>query len=51
VDGRQDGTGIAEWKDIERVAMTKKRWLLLGAVIVGLLVLLYFVFLCPSACH
>ena len=31
--------------------MTKQKWLLLGAVIVGLIVVLYFVFLCPSACH
>ena len=31
--------------------MTKNHWLLLGAVIVGLLVMLYFVFLCPSDCH
>ena len=31
--------------------MTKEKWLLLGAVIVGLIILLYFVFLCPSDCH
>jgi hypothetical protein len=31
--------------------MTKEKWLLLGAVIVGLIVVLYFVFLCPSDCH
>lgn len=31
--------------------MTKEKWLLLGALIVGLLVVLYFVFLCPSDCH
>ena len=33
------------------VAMTKEKWLLLGALIVGLLVVLYVVFLCPSDCH
>jgi hypothetical protein len=31
--------------------MTKEKWLLLGAMILGLLVVLYFVFLCPSDCH
>jgi len=31
--------------------MTKEKWLLLGAVIVGLLVVLYLVFLCPGDCH
>lgn len=31
--------------------MTKEKWLLLGAVIVGLLVALYFIFLCPSDCR
>lgn len=31
--------------------MTKEKWLLLGAVIVGLLVVLYLVFLCPADCH
>ena len=31
--------------------MTKEKWFLLGAVILGLIVLLYFVFLCPSDCH
>ena len=31
--------------------MTKNTWLLLGAVSVGLLVLLYFVFVCPTDCH
>ena len=33
------------------VAMTKEKWLLLGALVVGLLVVLYVVFLCPSDCH
>ncbi|MDF2756178.1 MAG: hypothetical protein K0S94_1763 [Nitrospira sp.] len=31
--------------------MTKERWLLLGALIISLLVVLYVVFLCPSDCH
>ena len=31
--------------------MTKEKWLLLGAMIIGLLTVFYFVFLCPSACH
>jgi hypothetical protein len=31
--------------------MTKRKWLLLGAVVVGVIVLLYFVFFCPSDCH
>ena len=31
--------------------MTKGKWLLLGAVMVGILVVLYLVFFCPSECH
>ena len=31
--------------------MPTAQWLLLGALIVGLLVVLYVVFLCPSDCH
>jgi hypothetical protein len=31
--------------------MTKEKWLLIGAVIVGLVVVLYFLLLCPSNCH
>ena len=31
--------------------MTKEKWLLLGAIIVGLFILLYFVFFCSSECH
>ncbi len=31
--------------------MTKQRWLLLGAMVLGLFTVLYLVFLCPSACH
>lgn len=48
-----DGTGIAGVINRygQGVPMTKEKWLLLGALIVGLLVVLYFVFLCPSDCH
>jgi hypothetical protein len=35
----------------EGPVMTKTNWLLLGAVIIGLLVVVYLVFLCPSDCH
>lgn len=31
--------------------MTKGRWLLAGAVLVGLAVGLYFLFFCPTECH
>jgi hypothetical protein len=31
--------------------MTKEKWLLLGAMVLGVLVVLYFMFLCPSECH
>ncbi len=31
--------------------MTKGRWLLVGAVLVGLAVGLYFLFFCPTECH
>ena len=53
VDGGPDGTGIAGVINRygQGVPMTKEKWLLLGALIVGLLVVLYFVFLCPSDCH
>lgn len=35
----------------KRGSMTKGKWLLLGAMILGLLVVLYLVLLCPSDCH
>ena len=35
----------------QRVSMTTQKWLLLGAMILGLLVVLYLVFFCPSDCH
>jgi hypothetical protein len=31
--------------------MTKKKWLVLGAIVISLLVVLYLVLLCPSECH
>ena len=33
------------------MSMTKEKWLLIGAMILGLVVVLYFLFLCPSECH
>ncbi len=32
-------------------ALTKGRWLLLGAVLLGVLLFLYLVFFCPTECH
>ena len=29
----------------------KAKWLLVGAVLVGIAVFIYFVFLCPTECH
>ncbi|KXK02343.1 MAG: hypothetical protein UZ03_NOB001001915 [Nitrospira sp. OLB3] len=31
--------------------MSQTRWLLLGAVVVGLAVALYLIFFCPTECH
>jgi hypothetical protein len=31
--------------------MTKGQWLLVGAVVVGLIVALYLLFFCPTECH
>jgi hypothetical protein len=31
--------------------MTRTKWLLLGAVLLGLAVGLYLLFFCPTACH
>lgn len=31
--------------------MTKNQRLLLGAILVGLIVMLYFLFFCPTDCH
>jgi hypothetical protein len=48
---RNDGTGLAEVLIKREMSMTKEKWLLVGALIVGLVVVLYLVFLCPSDCH
>ena len=52
-DRRPDGTGIAGVVNRygQGVTMTKEKWLLLGALMIGLLVVLYFVFLCHSDFH
>jgi len=31
--------------------MTKKKWFLLGAMLLGLLVVFYFMLFCPTDCH
>ncbi len=31
--------------------MTRGRWVLLGALAVAIIVVVYFVFFCPSECH
>lgn len=31
--------------------MTKAQWLLLGAALLGVAIVVYFVFLCPTECH
>ena len=31
--------------------MTRQNWLLLGAVLLGAAIVLYFVFFCPTECH
>ncbi len=31
--------------------MTKARWFLLGAVLLGIAVFVYLLFLCPTECH
>ncbi len=33
------------------MALTKTQWLLLGAVVLGVMIVVYFVFLCPTECH
>ena len=35
----------------EEGVMTKEKWLLLGALILSILVVLYLEFFCPSECH
>ena len=31
--------------------MTRAQWLIVGAVAVGVVIVLYLVFFCPSDCH
>jgi len=31
--------------------MTRAQWLLLGAVLLGVAIVVYFVFFCPTECH
>lgn len=31
--------------------MTRARWLVIGTVVVGVMVVLYLIFFCPSECH
>ena len=31
--------------------MTRGRWVLLGALVTAIFVVVYFVFFCPSECH
>lgn len=31
--------------------MTRKTWLLIGAVALGIAIVVYFVFFCPVECH
>ncbi len=31
--------------------MTRTHWLMLGAVLLGVAIVIYFVFLCPTECH
>ena len=31
--------------------MSRTQWLLLGAVLIGVAVAVYLIFLCPSECH
>ena len=51
----RDGTAIAKVQEVrirhEEGVMTKEKWLLLGALILSILVVLYLVFFCPSDCH
>lgn len=31
--------------------MTKAQWWLAGAIVVGVAIIVYFLFLCPTECH
>lgn len=33
------------------MTMTKGRWLLIGAIGLGIMIVLYLVFFCPAECH
>jgi len=43
---KSKGMGVAD-----KVTMTRTGWLLLGAVMLGVVVFLYFVVFCPVECH
>ncbi len=43
---KSKGMGVAD-----KVTMTRTGWLLLGAVMLGVAVFLYFVVFCPVECH
>ena len=47
------GIGLAKTLQDERSCrhMTRNQWLLLGAILLGLAVGLYFLFFCPTDCH
>lgn len=38
-------------EDDEEDKMTRARWWLLGAVLLGVLIVVYFVLFCPTECH
>ena len=48
-----NGIGLAEILQGERSCrhMTRNHWLLLGAILLGLAVGLYFLFFCPTDCQ
>ena len=50
---QDNGIGLAEILQGERSCrhMTRNQWLLLGAILLGLAVGLYFLFFCPTDCH
>jgi len=43
---KRKGTGA-----VDKVTMTRTGWFLLGAVMLGVAVFLYFVVFCPVECH
>jgi hypothetical protein len=44
------GIGLADLLSTEG-PMTRERWLLLGAVGLGLAITIYFIFFCPADCQ